>query len=285
MKLFRQFYTIGEELGKGAFGSVYIIKHKETGKLYAGKFIVIQKSRENEIKIFEKIKNIEKEIKILEKIKNIPNVVQYFECYEHVIHNRALNLVIVMEYIEGKNLKTFYECLKSHDKPISKNILLKFMLLMFNTLSKLHKKDIVHRDIKLANIIFNKKEIKFVDFGLSCITTTHIEELKCSKGRGVGTLMYLAPEIHKLPFYLKNTDMELLKAADVWSLGVTLYALANKKFHFMHKILYPLDEKLKSGPTPSSYPDNKINEIIDKCLTYDYKKRPTAKQLYKMVLL
>ena len=66
---------------------------------------------------------------------------------------------------------------------------------------------------------------------------------------------------------------------DVWAMGVTLYALANLSHPFKNI------KSIKEGiHKPSNHSNEFINEIIELCLTYDFTKRPTAKQLYDKVI-
>ncbi len=87
-------------------------------------------------------------------------------------------------------------------------------LQILTTVSYCHKKNIIHRDLKLENILFGDEErkiIKLIDFSVSGI----FEVDKCSSG----TLKYMAPEV------LSGLDTQSLPQLDIWSLGCILYEL------------------------------------------------------------
>ena len=129
--------------------------------------------------------------------------------------------------------------------------------------------------------------MKLIDFGFSCFTDNkHL--YKCSEGVE-GTPNYLAPEVWDKKHI---GSIEILKKSDVWSMGITFYVLAHLDFPFKKiekrdKVKRPDLTTLKKS-TYMSIKDVQtskfINEIINKCLILDYKKRATAKDLYFNIL-
>ncbi len=287
MSQFYKKYIIGKKLGSGAYGSVYLITDKQNKK-YVIKLIdkkALEKKRADksleEIRKYIK-KSLYREYTILKEIKDIPHVVKYYEHYDNLKFKGHSYFGIVMEYIEGYELSKLYICAEDINYMIPKNIILKFMLEMFKTLNLLHERNIVHRDIKLENIMFNEKELTLVDFGFSCITKTDNTRLQCPTDRMFGTALYMSPELLRWKFTKNNYAF---KSSDIWAMGITLYILTNLKFPFYATKLKELQKKIKKGIyIPSNYPDKEINKIVDACLTYNYKERPTAKQLYDIII-
>ena len=159
-------------LGKGAFGNVYLYKHKNSNKSYA-------------VKIIDKLKEeykgtsqyLQSEIKILTKLNNHPNIIKLEQKLENKNH-----LLLVMEYCNGGTLS---DCLRKYininkTKGFTEEIIQRIMRQIVNALYYIHSNNIIHRDLKLQNIMVNfdnkidrvnldmmKANIKIIDFGLS----------------------------------------------------------------------------------------------------------------------
>lgn len=132
-------------LGKGSYGVVYEVKHKNTNTRYALKL-------ENKQK-----KSLFNEINILEKLKKIDNVIKindygiYNDCY-----------YFVMERL-GMSLEDYYQCTEKQKS------FMKFMLQTMVSLKSIQQRGIIHRDIKPDNIILNTEltKVYIIDFGIS----------------------------------------------------------------------------------------------------------------------
>lgn len=287
-------YKLGKELGKGAYGQVRLITNKRTKEKFVIKLFDfealkkkrfekmkkkgIQLTKENKKILIDSLeKTLKREYEMLRIISGVPNTVRYYEKFDEVKIRNKTYLGLVMEYIEGYPLSKFADCAEEANKQIPKDILQKFMLEMFRTVALLHNRNIVHRDIKLQNIIFNRKELRLVDFGLACVLedATDVECLP----RSMGTIPYYAPEILDGTF---KDDLEILKASDIWALGITFYYLIH--FDFPFKGVSSLANMKKGKYQKPKHRSKIINEIIEKCLTPDWRKRPTAEELYEMLL-
>lgn len=151
-----------------------------------------------------------KEINILKMVKKYKSCITYVNMAED-----ELNYYIISEYIPYEDLFDYNEenMLTLRDiKKIFKKICL--------AVKQLHDNNIAHLDLKLENIIYNRKKNKIIliDFGYSSLTFEDITE-------HAGTLDYAAPEI----FFKEPYDG---KKADIWSLGVILYCLITGKVPF-----------------------------------------------------
>jgi len=106
-----------------------------------------------------------------------------------------------------------------------------------------HSKGILHRDIKPQNILLDKyKKPKIVDFG----SAVHLKDpYKDSQKNSEGTRLFMAPEIVG-----KNVPLEGYsgKAADIWAMGVTFYALAFHCLPFYHESLLELYDQIETQP-------------------------------------
>ena len=127
---------------------------------------------------------------------------------------------------------------------------------------------IVHRDLKLANILIkyinkekNKYIVKLSDYGIS--KNSKNTQLKTQ----VGTLNYMAPEIIEGN---KNYNDQ----CDLWSIGVIIYELYYNKLPYTGENIFAIQKQLqKSGNLPIKTDDKNLDDLLNKLLEKDYKKR------------
>ena len=241
-------YEIGKVIGRGAYATVKICKNKITQEKFAMK-IYEKKILSDNIKK----KCIAREIEILKKL-NHPNIVKL---YDTIISDK--NILLIQELVNGISLRDFYNKEIRNQKNISED---KFKILtlifkqIFSAFDYIHKKNIIHRDIKLENILLTKNnEIKIIDFGFGLYNPrNYLQKFFC------GTPNYMAPEI----IMKKEYDGQ---KADMWSLGILLYKLFCADFPFKGR-----DEKdlyrhiIKGKYKIKEYVPDFIKIIIDKIL-------------------
>ncbi len=195
-------YTLGAEVGSGAFGKVVLGKHYLTGETVAikilDKMILSQTPEDYEL--------VRQEISIL-KIVRHKYIVQLYEILQTPQH-----IFIVMEYCEGKDLMD-YILTKTRLSEIES---LKFFQQLINALFYLHSQNISHRDVKIDNMLLDRnKDLKLVDFGLSTkYTDDNLLDQPC------GTVVYAAPEV------LDGNEYHGM-LADVWSSGIVLFGMTS----------------------------------------------------------
>lgn len=258
-------YEIGEKIGQGSFGKVYAVKEKATDVKWAMKCI-------NKLEKSIAIKLLEREVAILKKVKHehIIKLKEVFETHEKVY--------LIMEYCEGGELAAELAKVKKFSEAETKNI----MSALASAIAYLHKCDIVHRDLKLSNILLSNNPlnsndhlfIKVTDFGLSVIKggVGHENMLKSF----CGTLIYMAPEIIENKTYSQQCD--------VWALGVIAYQLICGIPPFMSDDEDLLMAQIRSGEYKFFSPawDNISSEAkncIEKMLHLDTGYRLTAAEV------
>ena len=193
-------YTLGIELGSGAFGKVVLGKHIITGEKVAIK--ILDKTILNQTP--EDYELVKKEMSILKLVKH-KYIIQLYE-----ILQTPKYIFIIMEYCEGKDLMDYI---------LSKNYLpeseaLKYFQQLINALFYLHSQNIAHRDIKIDNLLLDhNKNLKLIDFGLS----TKYQQNKLLD-QPCGTIVYSAPEVLEGKLYHGML-------ADIWSCGIVLYGM------------------------------------------------------------
>lgn len=188
------------------------------------------------------------EIQIL-KICQHPNIIRLVDVFE-----TFEEYYLVLEYLQGGDL---FDYLKSRDFNISEDQQRKFLGELTHAMKFLHDKGIIHRDLKLENVMMTtdhdtKASTKLVDFGLSIILGPG--QQKCEV---YGTQGYIAPEMFmKQPYY---------KEVDCWSLGVLFYAILSGFMPFEHndmEKLYEIDTLDIVSFTPSKF-DGICAEVKD----------------------
>jgi serine/threonine protein kinase len=217
-----EFYKLGKPLGKGAFGKVYLGVHKLTGLKVAIKTIekTFMQDERTRKKVFQ-------EVYIMNKVHD-KNVIRLLELFESPKH-----LMIVLEYAGGGDLlqllRTRGKLHESEARPIFKQVI--------DAVQACHREDIIHRDIKLDNILLNEELtlIKLCDFGVS-----RVAKRGSKLTEQCGTPAYLAPEI------IVNEGYEPF-FVDVWSMGILLYALMSATVPFKAKTVPELHKIILRG--------------------------------------
>lgn len=220
-------WHIEEEIGAGAYGTVYKIKRQDIGGTYyaALKIISFPQSK-NEIEnlrnadmsdrqisnyLEDIIVRISREYKVMEQLKGHSNIVSY-EDHKIVAYKDGLrwDVLIRMELLTP--LESF---LKTH--PINEEDVCRLGIDICKALSVLEKRNIIHRDIKPGNIfISDYEDYKLGDFGLAKYASLYTGKRAGPRG----TLNYMAPEVY--------IGKEYDHTIDIYSLGLILYRLLNR---------------------------------------------------------
>ncbi|XP_043082230.1 myosin light chain kinase, smooth muscle-like isoform X2 [Puntigrus tetrazona] len=201
----RDHYNVHEKLGVGKFGEVYRMTHKQTGRVYAGKFYRARVSREKTA--------ARQEINLMKEIHH-PKLVQCLAAYD-----TPSEIVMILEYIAGGELfERIVDENFEHTEPNSVN----YMRQILEGIQYIHRKRIVHLDLKPENIVCVNGAgslIKIIDFGLAC-------KLEAGKRLMVlhGTPEFVAPEV------VNYEPVDL--ATDMWSIGVICYILLSGESPF-----------------------------------------------------
>jgi len=197
------YYDVSNEvLGVGYFAVVYVGINKSTLGLVAVKAV--------DKRLVEKEEALEREVRILSSINHM-YIVKMLAIFDTMSH-----LYIVMELMEGGEL--YDEILRR--KSFTEGDTAYIMRQVFEALAYLHNQKIVHRDLKLENLLLVRKnalEIKIADFGLSTIYNTALFT-------ACGTPFYVAPEIVLGDGYSFEVDL--------WASGILLYILLSGKLPY-----------------------------------------------------
>jgi len=279
--------TLEKCLGKGAFGEVYLTSRKgDDKKKYATKKI----DRE-EVEKGEGIKYLKNEIIILQYLRH-PNIVRFEE-----VKKTKKHYYIVMEFCNGGELsKALEKYIEKYGKPFSEEIVQHLMRQIIDAFKFMHERKIIHRDVKLDNILLNyeteedkknlnlmKAQVKIIDFGFSC---------KIDKSGLQFTA--LGSPINMDPIILKKLNASSKKErqlgynqkADIWSLGTICYEMLIGKSAFDADDMEDLVNKIENGSY--NVPTNLSHEVVsflNGMLQYEGNNRLTADQLSRHAFL
>ncbi|GAX79943.1 hypothetical protein CEUSTIGMA_g7383.t1 [Chlamydomonas eustigma] len=255
-------YTLGKQLGKGAFGIVRQATKKATGEVLAVKSIAKSK-----LMCKEDVKDVQAEVAIMNLVGGHPNVVTLKSTHED-----KDSVHLVMELCAGGELfDTIVESGNLTEKKAAE-----VFRKMVEVVHHCQVLGVMHRDLKPENFLLTSKEaegeLKLTDFGLGVFfkSAQRFKDL-------VGSPYYVAPEVLR-----KNYGHE----ADLWSLGVILYILLSGLPPFwgdteeqIFKMVLRGHVDFKTDPWPKL--SEAAKDCVKKLLEQDVSKRATAAQILK----
>eukprot|EP00002_Diphylleia_rotans_P015302 TRINITY_DN2973_c0_g1_i2.p1 TRINITY_DN2973_c0_g1~~TRINITY_DN2973_c0_g1_i2.p1 ORF type:complete len:674 (-),score=153.03 TRINITY_DN2973_c0_g1_i2:1056-3077(-) len=263
-------------IGRGSFGSAFLVKVVADGKLRVMKQIPIL---DMSVQEYEDAIN---EVKVLSLLHH-PNIIGYEQSF---IAEGALN--IIMDYADGGDLSEAIK--KANGSHFKEEIILNWFVQIAMALNHVHQQNILHRDLKSSNVFLTTSRprtveqldeemiydetniVKLGDFGIARVMNTQTHFAKTC----VGTPYYLSPEICQ--------DMPYNQKSDVWSLGCLLYEITTLRHAFDGNNLPSLVLKILRGvypPIPQQYSTD-LRSLIDAMLQLNPDDRPTIDQILSL---
>jgi len=264
-------------IATGGFSDIYLCTNKETNVKYILK--VIKKNKITDPKIATLVLG---EVVIMLELNTGPNGICPFTIglEDYFVYNNTLYMVL--EYCNGGDMENFVRMERRNNSTLNHE---QFKLLAWNVacgLSELHKRNIMHRDVKPKNILVIKDpntdelvDLKLCDYGLSKQVAEYQEVLGSTI---LGTMDYFPPEMHKKMedrhAGIRST-VKYTHKVDVWSYGVLLYFTA-----YGRTIMEPPGscyKVMKKGvvefPEVKDVPEGLL-DLIKKTLKHDPNERP-----------
>ena len=229
----RDCYEVLSKLGKGGYGTVYQVKNKTTGGLFACKKL-------SKLSIQDQEKFM-REIKILIKTDH-PNIIKLYDIFES-----ANSLYLIMEQCNGGELFDKITLHIENEEMYTEKEAAEIIKQVMSAVEYCHNNEICHRDLKPENLLYLKKgdeknnPLKVIDFGLS--QTLDTKKILSSR---VGTAYYVSPEILAGKYNEK---------CDIWSAGVILYVLLSGEPPFngpSDAVIYSKIKKMKFNFPPKN---------------------------------
>ncbi|XP_064972643.1 mitogen-activated protein kinase kinase kinase 5-like isoform X1 [Musa acuminata AAA Group] len=251
----------GNLIGSGTFGNVYEATNIHTGALCAMKEVNIIP---DDAKSAECIKQLEQEIKFLSEFRH-PNVVQYYG--SETIDDQ---FYIYLEYVHPGSINKYVH---QHCGAMTESVVRNFTHHILKGLAYLHGKDIMHRDIKGANLLVDARGVvKLADFGMA----KHLSGVAGTRSLK-GSPYWMAPEVMEATM---NKDIGYDLAVDIWSLGCTIIEMFTGKQPWsglegaaaMFKVLH-------KNPTIPESLSNDAKDFLQCCFRRNPAERPTANML------
>eukprot|EP00088_Acartia_fossae_P033316 TRINITY_DN3409_c0_g1_i4.p1 TRINITY_DN3409_c0_g1~~TRINITY_DN3409_c0_g1_i4.p1 ORF type:complete len:329 (-),score=47.86 TRINITY_DN3409_c0_g1_i4:194-1180(-) len=252
-------------LGRGTFGEAWLVQSRVSKRHY-----VLKEMNTGGWEDADKDKSLN-EVNILSRCNHL-NIIRYVGAYRTHKNQFTEKILIVMEFAEGGDLAAVIKRQREVYKQFfPEEKILNWLVQISFGLQYIHKKNILHRDLKSQNIFLTKQNIiKIGDFGISK-SLAHTRDLAHT---AIGTPHYLSPEICQRQPYNHKSDM--------WSLGCVLYELCALKLAFPEENFVALIHSICRGsytPISNQYYSIKLSDLIQVLLRPVPARRPSVEQL------
>lgn len=254
-KVFGERYEIIERIGVGGMAIVYKAKD-----LLLNRVVTIKVLREQFASDDDFVRRFRREAQSAASLSH-PNIVSIYD-----VGKDGDTEYIVMEYVEGQNLK---ELIRNY-APLSSEQSINLAMQIAQAIRHAHEHNIIHRDIKPHNILVTADgRLKVTDFGIaravSAATMTHTGDI-------VGSVHYLSPEQAK--------GVQTNEQSDLYSLGIILYELLTGKVPYDGETPIAIALKhLQEQPVPPSKLNPRISQELESIILRAIAKSP--EQRYK----
>ncbi|CCH58618.1 hypothetical protein TBLA_0A08290 [Henningerozyma blattae CBS 6284] len=270
----------GARIGSGSFGNVYLGMNANTGELMAVKQValkpdMIKTSKESmhasPVKVTKETSDIHKkmvdalqhEMNLLKELHH-ENIVTYYGSSQE---NGNLN--IFLEYVPGGSVSSML----NNYGPFEESLVINFTRQILIGVAYLHQKNIIHRDIKGANILIDIKGcVKITDFGISK-KLSPINNPPNKRASLQGSVYWMAPEVVK--------QTATTEKVDIWSTGCVVVEMFTGNHPYPDFSQMQALFKIGTNTTPEipSWANEGSQDFLNKAFELDYQKRPSAIEL------
>ncbi|CAK1552409.1 unnamed protein product [Leptosia nina] len=268
-------YRLLEPIGQGSYGIVKLAYNEEDDTHYAMK-ILSKRKLMRRAGLFgrapprrpgpgpppDPLQSIYREIAVLKKLDH-PNVVKLVEVLDDPAEDQ---LYLVFQLLEGGPVIDI-----PSDNPLTEEVARKYFRDALLGVEYLHYQRIAHRDIKPANLLLGEDRVQVADLG-ACGELAGAGKLSGA----VGTPAFRAPEATTL------SDKYIGEAADIWSLGVTLYAMVTGRVPWTAPSAAELQKRILTEPLvfpPRPPLSRNLKKLLSRMLDKDPVTRATMQDI------
>lgn len=259
-------YQLGQVIGQGSFGKVYLAVNLESGQLMAVKQVELPtagtiKAQQNRQKMVDALM---REIEVLKECQH-PNIVQYLGTF-----NNGSFISVILEYVSGGSVTSLIRKIGKFEESLVRHLVPQILL----GLEYLHDKALIHRDIKGANILVTERgDAKISDFGISKRNEYQFAYRFNSRMSVQGSVFWMAPEVVKAKGYSAKVD--------IWSLGCVVLEMYTgshpwRKFDEV-AALYRIG--MMNAPPIPAHLSQATRDFLTRCFILNSEQRPTASVL------
>ncbi|KAM8967494.1 serine/threonine-protein kinase Nek11 isoform 2-T2 [Pelodytes ibericus] len=253
-------YLVQQRLGRGSFGTVYLVldkKAKDEEDLKVLKEIPVGELNPNETV------QANQEAQLLSKLDH-PAIVKFHASF---LENESF--CIITEYCEGRDLDCKIQECKKNGEIIAESQVVEWFIQLLLGAHYMHERRILHRDLKAKNLFLKNNLLKIGDFGVSRLLMGSCELATTF----TGTPYYMSPEALKHQGYDSKSD--------IWSLGCILHEMCCLEHAFRGYSFLAVVILIVEGETPS-LPDRysqDLNLLMNRMLNKDPLLRPAAEEI------
>ncbi|MCX5752805.1 MAG: protein kinase [Candidatus Krumholzibacteria bacterium] len=245
-------YRIVGKLGAGGMGVVYRAEDTKLGRTVALKFIAPQE-----------IESAEEKARFLHEAQAAASLGHPNICVVHEIDEADGRLFMAMEYVDGESLKD-----RIARGPLKIDETLELAIQIAQGLDAAHRKSVIHRDVKPANIMIESGGlVKIMDFGLAKMSG---RSRLTKMGTTLGTTAYMSPE--------QARGEEADRRSDIWALGAAIYEMVAGRTPFKgdyeQAVLYSI---LNEAPEPLTAVRAGVPMELDRIVAKALAKNPSAR--------
>nr|Q62925.1 RecName: Full=Mitogen-activated protein kinase kinase kinase 1; AltName: Full=MAPK/ERK kinase kinase 1; Short=MEK kinase 1; Short=MEKK 1 [Rattus norvegicus]AAC52596.1 MAP kinase kinase kinase 1 [Rattus norvegicus] len=259
----------GQQIGLGAFSSCYQAQDVGTGTLMAVKQVTYVRNTSSEQE--EVVEALREEIRMMSHL-NHPNIIRMLGA---TCEKSNYNLFI--EWMAGASVAH----LLSKYGAFKESVVINYTEQLLRGLSYLHENQIIHRDVKGANLLIDStgQRLRIADFGAAARLASKGTGAGEFQGQLLGTIAFMAPEVLR--------GQQYGRSCDVWSVGCAIIEMAcakppwNAEKHSNHLALIFKIASATTAPSIPSHLSPGLRDVALRCLELQPQDRPPSRELLK----